>query len=101
MPMEDSHAEGDLSQALLGQLKKVLAEKTVIGRPVTVGEISLVPVMTCSLGFGSGVLAQASHSAAGYSRITPAAILIFKDESLTVIHLEGSTVRVLPVELDH
>lgn len=101
MPVEPLSGDQILSPAVRGQLEKVMAEKTVLGRPVTVGEISLIPIVSCSLGFGSGVWWAENHGAAGGAKITPAAILVLKDGTVTVIHLEVNRASVLPVEPDN
>ncbi len=45
-------------QEMLGQvtsrLEQFISTKTVVGEPITIGNVSIVPLQTASFGFGSG-----------------------------------------------
>ena len=43
-----------LVTSTLGEIEKVLGSKTVVGEPITVGESTLIPLLSVSFGFGGG-----------------------------------------------
>jgi uncharacterized spore protein YtfJ len=48
-----SYVEG-LIERVLGELHQIVKTETVVGEPVTVGELTLIPVSKISFGFGAG-----------------------------------------------
>lgn len=44
----------NLVRTTLGEVEKVLSTKTVVGEPITAGEITLVPLISAGFGFGAG-----------------------------------------------
>lgn len=43
-----------LLDTMTSKLEKLVSTKTVVGEPVVVGDVTLVPIQTASFGFGSG-----------------------------------------------
>ena len=43
-----------LIERVLGELHTIVQTRTVVGEPVTAGEVTLIPVSRISLGFGAG-----------------------------------------------
>ena len=41
--------------ALVDHLERLISAKTIIGEPITAGNIQIIPVMSASFGFGTGV----------------------------------------------
>lgn len=41
-------------ESLISELEKFITTKTVVGEPIVVGEVTLIPVQTVSFGFGAG-----------------------------------------------
>ena len=48
-----SYVEG-LSERVLGELHQIVKTETVVGDPVTIGDMTLIPVSKISFGFGAG-----------------------------------------------
>ena len=44
----------ELLKMSVSELEKFLTTKTVVGEPIVIGEVTLVPVQTVSFGYGSG-----------------------------------------------
>ena len=44
----------EMMNTLLATLEKHLDIKTIIGEPMTVGNVTLIPVMNLTYGFGAG-----------------------------------------------
>lgn len=44
----------DLLKISVTELEKFLTTKTVVGEPIVIGDVTLVPVQTVSFGYGSG-----------------------------------------------
>ncbi|HEY8346713.1 MAG TPA: spore germination protein GerW family protein [Symbiobacteriaceae bacterium] len=75
-------------------LEKHLSTKTVIGEPMTVGELTLIPVMDVTFGFGAGWGegkaspgdGTGSGGGAG-ARISPKAVIVVRDGDIQVLPL--------------
>jgi uncharacterized spore protein YtfJ len=44
----------DLLRISVSQLEKFLTTKTVVGDPIVIGDVTLVPIQTVSFGYGTG-----------------------------------------------
>ncbi len=44
----------EILNAIVGELKQMAQTESVIGKPVTAGDKTLIPVVTLSVGFGAG-----------------------------------------------
>jgi len=44
----------NLVKTTLGEIEKVLSTKTVVGEPLTLGDKTLIPLITAGFGFGAG-----------------------------------------------
>ncbi len=88
----------NLFNALLEKLQGLLRTETVLGEPLALGAVTLLPVLTVSFFLGGGeggqkeegVLAAGNYGAGLGCKITPAAILIFKEGELTVVPLTAT-----------
>ncbi len=102
MDIKESLAE------LMAQLEKVLTTKTVFGEPITVGDRTLIPVMSVSLGFGAGggTGKQQNQEGAGGGagaglRINPIAVISASPDQVEVLPLRrpgalGQFIETLP-----
>lgn len=85
----------DLSIDKIGsQLDKFLSTKTVVGDPIIVGKVSLVPIQRASFGFGSGGGETAKESSSGGgvgagASLTPVAIVAVKDDGQVQVYSIG------------
>ena len=51
--MEKNDVES-LVKTTLGEIEKVLGSKTVVGEPMTIGDSTLIPLISVGFGFGAG-----------------------------------------------
>ncbi len=93
------------SNTLFERLEKLLRTETVVGEPLHVGCITLIPLITVSLGVGgregTGTnkdLFDADYGGAGF-KISPHAILIIKNEEVSVLPLteKGSLEKIVEI----
>ncbi len=102
------NCENSFLNTLFERLEKILRTDTVIGEPLQVGCITLIPLISVSLGVcgreGSGKTdkhnSDCDYGGAG-CKISPNAILVINDEEVSVLPLteRGSiekTVEILP-----
>ena len=54
-------AEAPVFAEIMDELEKVVQAKTVFGEPVHVGELTLIPVIDISVGFGGGTGQAPGH----------------------------------------
>lgn len=87
----------DLNQ-FTDQLENLISSKTVIGDPISVGEVTLVPIIKANFGFGmgggnsDGVKRGGASGGGGGAIITPVAILVIcgKEVNMLVIDKQES-----------
>jgi uncharacterized spore protein YtfJ len=77
-------------------LEKYLTTKTVIGEPIKIGDITLIPIICVSFGLGTGGgdgrdekgSGGNGGGAGGGARIAPAAILVIKGDSVELLPIK-------------
>lgn len=52
--MEKNHPVSELMAETIQKIKEAVDANTVVGEPITAGEVTLIPVSKISLGFGTG-----------------------------------------------
>ncbi|MEW5922337.1 MAG: spore germination protein GerW family protein [Bacillota bacterium] len=95
----------NLFEILFEKMKSLLRTETVVGEPFQVGRITLVPLLTVSFIVGGGEegpgearFYNASNYGAGVGcKISPSAMLIIKNEEVSVVPLaeKGSLERIV------
>ena len=85
--MEKNHPVSELMAETIQKIKEAVDANTVVGEPITAGEVTLIPVSKISLGFGSGGSEIGGGGGAGV-KIIPVCFLV----------ITGSMVKVLPVD---
>ncbi|MBC2580497.1 spore germination protein GerW family protein [Clostridium sp. DJ247] len=97
--MADNVSIAENIDALFSKLEKFLRSDTVVGHPISVGETTLVPIVTitfgCGTGTGSGsggdnngIDGSGSGLGAG-ARVTPNAILVIRNNEVTMLPVKG------------
>lgn len=83
-------------ETMYNKLDKFLKTETVIGEPMDLGEVKLIPIVTASFGMGGGLgeenkSGDKSEGGGGGlgCRISPDAILVVKGDNVELIKLEG------------
>lgn len=90
----------DFSQdisSFLEQMAKFFHSDTVVGDPIQVGEITLIPLITMSFGIGNGSGCSPKDKkgrwgpsgAASGGKVTPTAMVVIKNDEVSVISLSG------------
>lgn len=74
---------------MLADLSKYIDTRTVFGKPFTIGKVTLVPVIRVSFGLGSGGGSTSGGGGAG-AKLTPLAVIVIKDDEVTVHSLAKS-----------
>ncbi len=86
-----------MMEMIYGKLDNFLKTETVVGEPIQVGSVKLIPIITASFGLGGGI-GEEKEGKGGESggagggvgcRISPNAILVIKDDEVELITLEG------------
>lgn len=83
-------------ETMYSKLDKFLKTETVIGEPMDLGEIKLIPIVTASFGMGGGLgeeNKEGGKSEGGGGglgcRISPDAILVIKGDEVELIKLDA------------
>lgn len=96
----------DSMKVLFDHLEKMLQAKTVFGEPMTVGEVTLIPVVDITFGAGSGggtgtdkgERGEGAGGGAG-ARITASAVIVVHGGQVQVMKLKNATAVDRLVEL--
>ena len=83
-------------ETMYNKLDKFLKTETVIGEPIDLGNIKLIPIVTASFGMGGGIgeeNKESNKSEGGGGglgcRISPDAILVVKGDKVELVNLDG------------
>lgn len=91
----------DSLESMINSLRNLLSSKTVIGEPITAGDVTLVPIMDVMFGFGGGSGESrnsgqpgAGSGGGGGGRVAPKALVMIKGGEVSVLPLaKGGTVE--------
>jgi uncharacterized spore protein YtfJ len=96
-----------LVKTTLGEIEKVLGSKTVVGEPITVGESTIIPLLSIGFGFGgaggtglvgdakkTGPEAIAGGGGAG-GGVRPIAIIIIDKDGARIESIKGGMASAL------
>lgn len=84
-------------ETIFSRLENMFKAKTVIGDPLTIGEVTLVPVVNVTFGIGAGGgegrnLPEQGGGGIGAgtgARLTPSAIVVIKGDQVSLLPLGG------------
>ncbi len=85
----------DNFDALFGKMENFVSTKTVVGDPIKVGEITLLPIIEVAVGVGAGASESADRkgkdSGAGGlgAKITPSAVLVINGTDVSMINIKN------------
>ena len=92
-------------QTALGQIEGVLDSKSVVGEPLTVGEYTIVPLISIGFAFGVGTGTGKSEefikgegtggASAGGGGVKPVAVVVIGPQGAKVEPLKGATASLL------
>lgn len=89
---------GQNMETLFTQLEKFLKTETVVGEPMTIGEVTIVPLITvsfgCGMGGGSGKDPEKSEEGSGSglgagAKISPDSVLVINKGEVTMMPVKG------------
>lgn len=81
--------------ALFGKMEDFVSTKTVVGEPIKIGEITLLPIIEVAVGVGAGASESADRkgkdSGAGGlgAKITPSAVLVINGKDVQMINIKN------------
>ena len=99
----------ELIRTLLGEFQQIVKTETVVGEPVIVGDVTIIPVSKVSFGFGAGGSGGKGEKSGGGSgtgggaTLEPLAFLVVKDGKVQLLPLkekEGSLSKLLELVPD-
>ncbi len=84
-------------ESLFSNMENFISTKTVVGEPVTVGDITMVPLIDVSFGVGAGSSGNKGEkdskgkSAGGLgAKITPSAILVVQNGTVQLVNVKNT-----------
>jgi len=84
-------------EALFGKMEDFVSTKTVVGEPVNIGGVIIVPLVDVSFGMAAGASAgvedekkKKDSSAGGLgAKITPSAVLVIMNETVQLVNVKN------------
>ncbi len=84
-------------ETLFGKMENFISTKTVVGDPITVGDITIVPLIDVSFGVGAGSSGNKGEKddkgrcAGGLgAKITPSAILVVQNGTVQLVNVKNT-----------
>ena len=97
-------------ESVYESLEKFLQTKTVVGEPIAIGSITLIPIISVSFGLGggggeggtSGSDTGSGTGAGAGGRVSPKAILVIKNDEVSLLPIsdKGSLEKILEMVPD-
>ncbi len=88
-----------LTKTTLGEIEKILTTRTVVGEPITVGEVILIPLISIGFGFGAGGGSGkgeakqkgegAGSGTGGGAWVRPSAVIIIEKDNVRLESVKG------------
>jgi uncharacterized spore protein YtfJ len=86
----------DILKSVVGELREIARSETIIGKPVTVGSRTVIPVVRIIVGFGAGGgQGEDEKSRSGFgggggggTRIEPAAFIIIDETGVSLLPMQ-------------
>ncbi len=82
-------------EALFGKMENFITTKTVVGEPITIGEIIILPLIEVAFGVGAGATdtekdAKKEMGAGGLgAKITPSAVLVIQNGGVQLVNIKN------------
>ncbi len=86
----------NMVKTTLSQIEKVLSSKTVVGEPITVGDTTLIPLLSVGFGFGAGgagksdAAAQPGGGTGGAGGMKPIAVIVVDKDGVRIEPIKSS-----------
>ena len=89
----------DNIDAIFSNLEKFIKTETVIGEPITIGEVTLVPIISVMFGCGAGSGTGSDNKGmngngaggGGGARISPNGIVVIKDGEVSMLPVKSKS----------
>ena len=83
----------DILKGVVGELREISKSETIIGEPISVGNRTVIPVVTISVGFGAGggqgedkkAMAGFGGGGGGGAKIEPTAFIILDEDGVSLL----------------
>lgn len=83
----------EILNAVVGELRQMAQSDTVIGKPISVGDKTLVPVITITVGFGAGGgQGESQKAGSGFGggggagmKIEPSAFIVLEKDAVSLL----------------
>jgi len=82
--------------ALFGQMERFVSTKTVVGEPIYIGGVIILPLVDVTFGVGAGAGEKNNEKEGGSSgggglgaKVTPSAVLVVQDGSVQLVNVKN------------
>lgn len=83
----------EVRKEVFKDFKDMITTESVVGKPLQMGDATIVPFVDISFGFGSGEHGNAGKTTggAGGAKVTPTAVLIMKGERIELFSIKNAS----------
>ncbi|KAF5084211.1 Sporulation protein YtfJ [anaerobic digester metagenome] len=74
---------------LFNKVEDLVSTKTVVGEAITIGDITLLPLIEVAVGAGAGAKENVNAAGGVGARITPSAVLVIQNGSVQTINVKN------------
>ena len=88
----DNKFKGNL-ETLFGNLDSFISTKSVVGEPIHIGDVIMLPLIDVFFGLGAGGGSESKdssgHKAGLGAKITPSAVIVIKDGTVQLVNVKN------------
>ncbi|MCQ4935608.1 GerW family sporulation protein [Anaerotignum propionicum] len=74
---------------LFNKVEVLVSTKTVVGEAITIGDLTLLPLIEVAVGAGAGAKENVNAAGGVGARITPSAVLVIQNGSVQTINVKN------------
>jgi len=74
---------------LFNKVEDLVSTKTVVGEAITIGDLTLLPLIEVAVGAGAGAKENVNAAGGVGARITPSAVLVIQNGSVQTINVKN------------
>ena len=80
---------GNNLEILMDQMDNFVSSKTVVGEPVVVGEVTLIPLVDVSVGVGAGGANNGAGGGGLGAKIMPSAVIAISNGTVQLVNIKN------------
>ena len=76
-------------EILFSKMEGVISSKTVVGEPINIGDVIIVPLVDISVGVGAGAKSNENSGGGLGAKLSPSAMLVVQNGSVQLVDVKN------------